>query len=100
MPDKEGCTLMDFADDMYAQLDANMDKGGWEGCTAQYLLERLFENMDAGRVGIENGASTKYITEKFANVANYAMMIQDNYTREHTPTGEYRKRTVKGEWID
>ncbi len=91
--------LANFSTEMLEQLDANKHKGGWEGCTAQYLLERMYENMDAGRVGIENGASTTYVQEKMANAANYAMMIQDNYCREHTPTGEYKKRNEEGDWI-
>ncbi len=91
--------LAQWLDGMLEELDAHKDKGGWEGCTAQYLLQKMFDHMDAGRVGIENGASTKYVREKFLAASNYAMMISDNYSREHEATGEYKTRNEKGEWI-
>jgi hypothetical protein len=79
---------MDFADVMYAQLDANMDKGGWYGCTAKYLFKEMYHNMSLARLGIENQASVDYVTKKLANVANYSMMLADNYDREHEADGE------------
>ena len=91
--------LTQFMEGMLERLDENKGKGGWEGCTAQYLMQKMYEHMDAGRVGIENGASTFYVQKQFADAANYAMMVQDNYTREHEPGGEYKKRNEEGEWI-
>ena len=91
--------LANFTTEMLEQLDANKVKGGWEGCTAAYLLERMYKHMDAGRSGIEGGASTEYVRREFAHAANYAMMVQDNYVREHTPDGEYKKRNEEGDWI-
>lgn len=98
MPDREGSVVMDFAEGMYARLAVKKDKGGWEGCTAEYLLHQMYEHMDKGRVGIESGASTFYVQKHFTDAANYAMMIQDNYCREHDDNGEYRKRNKEGEW--
>jgi len=75
--------IFDFAGDMETQLAANQDKGGWEGSTIKYLFREMYRNMNSARVGIENGASTGYVSKKLANAANYAMMLDDNYTREH-----------------
>ena len=75
--------VFDFASDMEEQLEANQDKGGWEGCTAKYLLREMHKSMKSAEAGIFNGASTGYVTKKLANAANYAMMLADNYTREH-----------------
>ena len=91
--------LTRWMDGLLDRLDKNQDKGGWEGCTAQYLLQKMFKNMDEGRVAVESGMSTELVRKKFLDASAYAMMIADNYDREHEPDGEYRKRTDEGEWI-
>ena len=82
--------VFDFASDMEEQLDANQDKGGWEGCTAKYLFREMFNSMDRARLAIENGASVEHVTKKLADAANYSMMLADNYDREHESNGDYK----------
>ena len=87
MKDLSEC-IFDFAEDMEAQLGANRDKGGWHGCTAKYLFKEMFMSMDLARLGIENQASVEYVNKKLADAGNYAMMLGDNYEREHYHDGE------------
>lgn len=82
--------VFDFASDMEELLEANQGKGGWHGCTAKYLFREMHHNMEMARLGIENQASVAYVTKKLANAGNYAMMLSDNYDREHLADGEHR----------
>jgi len=91
--------LTRWMDGLLGRLDENQDRGGWEGCTASYLLEKMYSHMDNGRKGIEGGASTEFVRKHFLDASNYAMMLADNYDREHEPDGEYKRRNEEGDWI-
>jgi len=91
--------LTQWMEGLLGRLTDNQGKGGWEGCTAVYLLQKMYDHMDAGRTGLEAGASTEYVRKHFLDASNYSMMIADNYCREHEADGEYKKRNEEGEWI-
>lgn len=66
-----------FANEMERQLQANDHKTGWDRMAARQLLNRLKqETIELGRA-IESG---KNVAEEAADVANFAMMIADNFT--------------------
>lgn len=71
-----------FADEMERRLQANDHKGGWQSERKGYLLSRLREEVeelyDAMVVSEADGAG---VTAEAADVANFAMMIADNFGR-------------------
>jgi len=68
-----------FAKEMEKQLRANEYKGGWEDCTARHLLDELQRNYIAIISAFLNNDCDGDITRRCANVANFAMMIADNF---------------------
>ena len=75
----EGNTIVMFAIEMKKKLDKNEHKGGWQNCDNEYLLKRLKEEVDEVETAIKYNKSLKYIMSECADVANFAMMIADNY---------------------
>lgn len=72
-----------FAELMELKLRGNDYKGGWEGCSTQYLWDRLNDEMDEldealGEFDCSKN-KTKKIAMESADVANFAMMIADNF---------------------
>lgn len=67
----------------------NRSKGGWKDCSFDYLIKRLKEEVK------ELESSIKKITKdtapdidsECADVANFAMMISDNFNRLHRGIG-------------
>lgn len=74
-----------FAEAMEKRLRANDHKGGWCDCPLDYLITRLDEETSellvalgkAVGFNLQRGASR--IRKEAADVANFAMMIADNY---------------------
>lgn len=70
-------TVAAFAKDMDRVLDQNASKGGWKGCSIDFLKGRLidetFELVDA--IGKQRGA--KAIRKECVDIANFAMMLWD-----------------------
>ena len=79
-----------FSEQMESILRANDDKGGWEGCSADYLLSRMQEELEemiekASEIGWDVFMCVRADKEKIddlirecADIANFAMMIADN----------------------
>jgi len=69
-----------FADAMERELQANEHKGGWQGCDKDYLIMRLREETRELIVVLRDPEGTlDTITAEAADVANFAMMIADNF---------------------
>jgi NTP pyrophosphatase (non-canonical NTP hydrolase) len=66
-----------FANEMERQLQANDHKTGWDHMAARQLLNRLKQETIELERAIESG---KNVAEEAADVANFAMMIADNFT--------------------
>jgi len=71
-----------FANAMEHQLQANDHKTGWQGMTDRQLLNRLKQETTELERAIESGKS---VVEEAADVANFAMMIADNFTDRAEP---------------
>jgi len=72
-------SLIKFAVIMEKKLKRNDHKGGWVGEDIDYLLDRLDEEVVELRKAIEKEHIGKRIKNEAADVANFAMMIADNY---------------------
>lgn len=73
-----------FAWEMEKQLQANEHKGGWGECDISFLIKELMMNeialhRDAERVHIGMEEYVSSVIRRAANVANFAMMIADNW---------------------
>ena len=66
-----------FAQEMETNLRANDCKGGWDGCSPKWLMNRLRQETAELRRAIEHGNPEAILSEA-ADVANFAMMIADN----------------------
>lgn len=70
-----------FALKMEAALAANDQKPGWKNSNALALVEALVEQADRLVELLMNSPESGEIGRRTANVANYAMMIDDNLTK-------------------
>lgn len=69
-----------FAEEMEKQLRANEHKGGWEDCDSGFLMSELEKNFNAlWRLQPSDKAG---ILRRATNIANFAMMIADNWGGE------------------
>ena len=75
-------TLLDFAKAMENELIANSDKGGWQDCSLQYLINRLKQELGELERAIAKNESKHRIVSEAADVANFSMMIADNYEEQ------------------
>ena len=71
-----------FADRMEAVLKQNDHKWGWDSCSYDYLLgklwEEVYEVIRCFNVGGNPARSKEDIKNECADVANVAMFIADN----------------------
>ena len=65
-----------FANEMERRLEENDHKGGWECCTDKWLFNRLRQEMKELACAVKEGRG---VVEEAADVANFAMMIADNF---------------------
>ncbi len=72
-----------FAEAMEGRLSANDHKGGWKECDYEYLLQRTLEEFQELDQAVIDGKPATEIRKEAADVANFAMMIADNYTRNN-----------------
>lgn len=103
MPSRRGPRqeVMWFARKMEAELRKNDHKGGWESCHDGYLLRRIADERGelarklrrlARKIRVRTGgalseraglgvtkAEAKAIVSEAADIANFAMMIADNW---------------------
>jgi len=75
-----------FANEMEQQLEANDHKSGWQYSTLKQLLRRLKQEVGELERAIEKGKPL--VVEEAADVANFAMMIADNFHNEQAETRE------------
>ena len=74
-----------FAKEMEGKLRKNDHKGGWKSCTLQYLMMRLTqERKELNKCVKDKNRDYKQIIDECTDIANFAMMIADNFH-----TGEY-----------
>ena len=73
-----------FAEEMEKQLKVNEHKGHWGDCDEGFLYAEMLNNahilgnaMSAGFKGNRN----EVVKRRCANIANFAMMIADNWGR-------------------
>lgn len=66
--------VLKHAEMMETQLVANDYKGGWKGCSTEYLLNKLMQNVKQ----LSNATHTSIAVRHLVNISNYAMMLADN----------------------
>lgn len=71
--------VLRFALEMERKLKLNDHKGGWEDCPNDYLLKRIDEELVELKTVVESKKSRRRVINECADVANFAMMISDNY---------------------
>lgn len=69
----------DFRFEMERKLIKNNDKGGWDKCSFEYLLLRLKEEVTEIEEAIKLERPIFSVIEECADVANFSLMIADNY---------------------
>ena len=72
-----------FAEEMERKLQRNDHKSGWRGEALQYLSMRLTQERKEFADALASKDKERIISE-CADIANFAMMIADNFN-----TGEY-----------
>ena len=75
-----------FANEMERQLEANDHKTGWKDFHLKQLLRRLKQEVGELERAIEKGKPD--VVEEAADVANFAMMIADNFHDDQVETRE------------
>ncbi len=75
-----------FAEVMKAKLERDVYKGSWDGCSTEYLTCRAVDEMTELAKAIDSNLSKKEVTKEAADVANFVMMIADNYMQEIKPS--------------
>lgn len=77
--------LKNFAIEMEQVLQENDSKGGWENCEYDYLTVKLEKSFDALLDAIIDPKTTVEDCQKeCVDLANYAMMIHRNLSRQKT----------------
>lgn len=74
--------VTDFAKKMEAKLVQNDFKGGWEKCSTHYLIQQLREELRELEDAYSN-SNKQNIEEEAIDIANFAMMISDNLTKQN-----------------
>ena len=73
-----------FAQLMEQVLRENDWKGGWQGMTADEILERVREEVEELEDAVANGGfKDDLINKEAADIANFVMFLVDNRSREH-----------------
>ncbi len=75
-------SILNFADWMESKLRKNDYKGGWSECDGITLLAQLGEEFDELESAIMSNKPRHEIVEECADIANFAMMISENYKPE------------------
>jgi NTP pyrophosphatase (non-canonical NTP hydrolase) len=68
-----------FGEEMVKRLQVNSYKGGWEKCPSDYLFKRLLEEVGELIESVLIGNTEASVLHEASDVANFAMMIADNY---------------------
>ena len=72
-----------FAAVMEQKLSENDHKRHWSHCSRQYLFTRLHQETKELSRAVRCGEGALAVLREAADVANIAMMIADNETRDH-----------------
>lgn len=64
---------------MEQKLKENSWKGGWKNCDLQYLSMRLTQEKKELIKAVKDKKSKEEVWREAADVANFAMMIADNF---------------------
>lgn len=81
-------SVLRFAKKMEAQLKQNESRGGWEGLSLDYLLERL-QSQIQDLPAYQSQGMHGLVDTTLADIANFAMMYSENVPSESdaaTPT--------------
>lgn len=75
-----------FASQMQEKLNDRAFKGhqGWHGKSVSWLFDRAHEELKELQDVIVNYEDPESIEEEAADVANFLMMVADNYKRFHS----------------
>lgn len=76
-----------FAELMEAELRENDHKGGWKDCEPGWLLRRAGQELDELRRSYAAGEPSQVIKSEAADVANFLMMLTENYKRTPSSGG-------------
>ena len=76
---RRGMNVPEFAVLMQKKLDENSGKGHWSMCSMQYLFSRLAQETGELSRANKKKFHPDQIDREAADVANFAMMIADNY---------------------
>lgn len=67
---------------MLEKFIQNDNKGSWENCTNYYLINRLIDEIEELIEAIAQEKEIKDIRSECADIANFVVMINDNYTKQ------------------
>jgi len=74
-----GNPILNFACAMQKELDKNDHKSGWRECNWEWLIKRAKQELGEVERAIQKNKPIKVILSECADVANFMMMIADNY---------------------
>jgi NTP pyrophosphatase (non-canonical NTP hydrolase) len=77
--------VLNFATEMQKELDRNARKGyreGWKNCHLSWLLKRAKEEISELETAIDKKQDISNVISECADVANFVMMIADNYEKK------------------
>ena len=74
-----------FAAAMQREINNNSHKRGWDRCRISWLRKRLKQEFGELERAIKSKQSAAVVVSEAADVANFAMMIADNYTMNAKP---------------
>ncbi len=80
----KGSPVLRFAEKMQDELDNNSHKSGYSGCPMHYLIKRLKQETAELAKAIELNKPIEKVISECADVANFAMMIANNYENDLT----------------
>ncbi len=83
MTDAPRRELLDFTELMEKTLRYNDRKGSWKKETMMYLTSRLVEEVGELLMAVHDCFDDEVIKTEAADVANFALMIQDNYCEDN-----------------
>jgi hypothetical protein len=75
-------TIFRFAEAMAQELSNNRDKGGWQGCSLKWLINRARQELSELENVVKNHYPPDRVLSEAADVANFCMMVADNYATE------------------
>ena len=74
-----------LAKEMEKQLAANAHKGHWRDCNPDFLFGELQTHVDELRKRYHMGTPPGTIWHEAADVANFLMMLADNFQKDEPP---------------